>query len=256
MAVDIEIPADVRAALGPDGVRAIEALSTLAGGRCPACQTALPAEGPAVVVLVHSSTTAHAAYVHPPCAALLPGHVIAAPDDTLAAAWPDEIDMGISVVLLDQAGAVMPVLIAQLTRSRMFLASRQTGPLGDLTDVVVSTLLQQGFGLVTRLREAPRRTAPGWRAVLGPLDAEGGGQLDVIDADGSLFYTGTCYPPSSWVDAIARLGWCIFYSGALDYDQEDPAATVRALRSAAASGGLVGARVPVVLPSTAADVDS
>jgi hypothetical protein len=138
----------------------------------------------------------------------------------------------------------LPVLVAEMRTSRAFAAQGPAGQLGDLTDLLVSGLLERGFTLVTRLREAPRKAAA-WSAVISP-GAGGAVQVDITDPAGGLFYTGTAYLPDRWPDAAQRLGWCVLYSGVVELPRPGaPGVALRVLRSAAAAGGLVGARVAV-----------
>ncbi len=239
---EIRMSDEVRALLGPDGARRIErAFRSLAGGHCPVCRRDLPAEGPANVVLVCSSTTTQAAFAHPACTDSM---VLRVSDDMLAQVLPDEADMTVSALMLEHARALLPVLVAELPTHRAYHAQGPAGSMGELTDVLVSALLEWGFDLVTRLREAPRRTADCAATVRAGTGAAV--QLDIVGPGGTLFYAGTACPPEGWAEATRRYGWCVLYAGPVGLGSAGEAsAALKALRAAAGRGELVGARLPV-----------
>jgi hypothetical protein len=114
-------------------------------------------EGAARVRLARSTTVTNAAFAHPGCA---PSVVIDVTDEQMAEAMPDEADMAMTAALVEHGGGVLlPTLLAEL-EGAAYAAQGPAGTLGELTDVLVSTLLARGFALVTRLRQAPRH-APG-----------------------------------------------------------------------------------------------
>ncbi|WP_327299951.1 hypothetical protein [Streptomyces sp. NBC_01197] len=119
--------------------------------------------------------------------------------------------------------------------------------------MVASHLLAQGFQLVTRLRQAPPQVAE-WIGVLllghGPAGEDG---LLILDPDGRQFFTGSVELPDGWLQLAARYGWAVLYVGTVGLDElrHDDKAATKALRAAAQTGQLVGARIAVGTPPAA-----
>jgi len=243
--VDIRMSERVRAALGPDGVRRImDDFPSLTGGYCPVCKLALPAEGPANVLLVCSPTTMQAAFAHPRCT---DSTIIDVSEDTMTAATPDEDRMDVSALMLEHAGTLLPVLVAELPMHRAYAAQGPAGHIGELTNAVVSGLMSWGFDLVMRLRQAPRATLD-VTATIRP-GAGAAVQLDIpalAAGQTGYFYSGTAHPPQGWAEATGRYGWCVLYAGGVGLGPEGTEAdALKALRAAAGRGKLVGVRLPV-----------
>jgi hypothetical protein len=235
--------APVRAALGTEAARHVEA-APLGSARCVACRRPLPASGPVTVVVLRGSHETHAAFAHPGCS---DSTVRDMPDAALAEAWPDEQDMHMTPVVLTQGGGLLAALVAELPVARAFAASGPAGALGELTDAHLSALLDPawGFVLVSRLREAPRRTAHCSATFTGAGDRPV--QLDVLGPRDTILYTGSAgVLPAGWRAAADRLGWCVLYAGRLSLGESGATVdALRELRAAAGRGELVGARVPV-----------
>jgi hypothetical protein len=226
---------EVRRLLGADGAARVNEIP-LGDGHCPVCRQSLPPAGPVTVLLVCSATVTNAAFAHPDCMA---STVIPAPDD---AATRDEMDMTMTAVMLEHHGAMLPTLLAELPGAA-YVAQGPAGAFGDLTNLLVSASLESGFALVTRLGAAPG-PAPGWSATLEPA-AAGLAGLHVREPGGGSLYIGTVRPPERWPAAVERYGWCVLYTGAFRLTDRSPAGVLRTLHSAAAAGGLTGARIPV-----------
>ncbi|WP_431776318.1 hypothetical protein [Streptomyces cucumeris] len=238
---DLQMSPEVRALLGPEGiVRAAEV--SLATGQCVTCGQ--PLDGTVNMVVRTGGSYTHVVYVHDRCG---PSQVIQMGPDFAPAAPADGYAMTITAAVLDHGGADLPVLIAE-TVGKAYVVN--DGP-GELTNVVASHLLGQGFHLVTRLRQAPPQ-ANEWVGVLllghGPAGEDG---LLVLDPDGGQFYTGSVDLPDGWLPQAARYGWAVLYVGnvgGLDPRTHDTKATTRALRTAAQAGQLVGARISIGTP--------
>jgi hypothetical protein len=210
---------------------------SLAGGHCPVCRENLDPAGPATVLVVRSPHTTNVAYAHPDCVAL---DVIDISDEEMAAAWTDGgLQMTVTAALVGHGQALLPTLVAEL--DGWAFAHGAAGQLGDVTNLVVSTLLELGFALVSRIHEPPRKVA-GWSAVLRP-GAGAAVQLKITDSHSGVFYEGTVYPPMGWLDEAQRYGWIVGYSGAVRLGGNGEAWKI--LRTTAAGGGLVGGRVPI-----------
>jgi hypothetical protein len=112
-------------------------------------------------------------YAHPQCAAS--GVYEVAEDAGLPVAPDQALDIRITAGPLDHGRAPLPTLVAELVM-RAFAGQRARG--GDLTDLLVSGLLERGFSPAGRLREAPRSAGAGPRSGFGCGEA---GQLgDVL----------------------------------------------------------------------------
>lgn len=243
---EILTSAEVREALGVDGMRQVQRAS-LTEGRCPFCQRGLPADGPVTVVMARSSTITHAAYAHPQCSASV---VLDVPDELLAQSWPDAMDMGVTLALVPHGQALLPVIVAELPNSRAYRANGPAGRMGELTDLMVSGLLERGWALVSRLREAPRKVA-GWTVAMRPGTAAAKLMMTITANDATVFYEGTAYPPPGWQAAVERYGWCVLYAASVAVGEAtEYGASLRELRAASARGDLVGARVTVAWDAT------
>ena len=242
---EILMSPDVRATLGPDAARRIAAVGSLSPGHCPVCRQDLPANGPAVVLVVRGTASVSAAYAHPACT---PSTVIDVPEEVLAAQMPTELDMAMTTLLVEHGGVRLPVLVAEMPTAMAFHGTGQPAGLGELTNMLPATLLGQGFSLISRLRSAPRKAA-GWVAAIGSDSEVGVVPLVVLAPDATVFYTGTAQLPAGWGPAARNLGWCVLYGSGTPVgwpETVDGRMGLRALRSVAASGDLVGARVAVV----------
>ncbi|MFD5236070.1 hypothetical protein [Streptomyces tendae] len=243
--VDLHMSPEVRALLGPEGLaRAAEV--SLTNGQCVVCER--PLTGTVNMVVRTGGTFTHVVYVHDRCG---PSQVIQMGDDFAPAAPADGYAMTMTATVLDHGGAALPVLVAE-TVGKAYVVT--DNPTGELTNVVASHLLGQGFQLVTRLRQAPSQAAE-WVGVLllghGPAGEDG---LLVLDPDGGQFFTGSVDLPDGWLTEAARYGWAVLYVGnvgGLDPQAHDPKAAARALRTAAQAGQLVGARIAVGTPAAA-----
>ncbi|MFP3989512.1 hypothetical protein U9R90_18935 [Streptomyces sp. E11-3] len=236
---DIRMSAAVRAVLGPDGVSQAASV-TLATGVCVVCEQNLDPEEPANVVVAVGCSVAHVRYSHLACA---DSAVVEVPAQDLRPTPGDGgVTMRMSAGLVEHRGTVLPVLMAEL-QTPVFL---RDGAGSELVDVLSSGLLQGGFSLIGRLRQAPAPAAQ-WVAAFGdPCGSEGAAPLHVLEPDGTIFYTGTFVPSAAWVREVERYRWCVLYAGRIglaDVPGQDQRATTRALRTAAAAGRLVGARL-------------
>ncbi|MCQ8194628.1 hypothetical protein [Streptomyces rugosispiralis] len=241
---DLHMSPEVRALLGPEGLaRAAEV--SLTDGQCVTCRQ--PLDGTVNMVVRTNGSFTHVVYVHDRCG---PSEVIPMGPDFAPAAPADGYDMTMTAAVLDHGGADLPVLVAE-TVGKAYIV--QDGP-GELTNVVASHLLGQGFHLVSRLRQAPPQV-PEWVGVLllghGPAGEDG---LLVLDPEGGKFYAGSVDLPDGWLTQAARYGWAIFYVGnvGLTAPRQDARTTVKALRTAAQAGQLVGARIAVGTPPAGA----
>ncbi|WP_328974021.1 hypothetical protein [Streptomyces sp. NBC_00239] len=242
---DLHMSPEVRALLGPEGLaRAAEV--SLANGQCVVCDQ--PLTGAVNMVVRTGGTFTHVVYVHDRCG---PSQVIEMGEDFAPAAPADGYAMTMTAAVLDHGGADLPVLVAE-TVGKAYVVT--DNPTGELTNVVASHLLAQGFQLVTRLRQAPPQVAE-WVGVLllghGPAGEDG---LLVLDPDGGQFFTGSVDLPDGWLTQAARYGWAVLYVGnvgGLDPQACDAKAAAKALRTAAQAGQLVGARIAVGTPAAA-----
>ncbi|MFD8621678.1 hypothetical protein [Streptomyces sp. NPDC059513] len=242
--LQLHMSPEVRALLGPEGLaRAAEV--SLATGQCVTCRQ--PLDGTVNMVVRTGGTYTHVVYVHDRCG---PSQVIRMGDDFAPAAPADGYAMTMTAAVLDHGGADLPVLVAE-TVGKAYVVS--DSPTGELTNVVASHLLSQGFHLVSRLRQAPSQAAE-WIGVLllghGPDGADG---LLVLDPDGGQFFTGSVQLPDRWLQLAARYGWAVLYVGTVGLDElrHDDKAATKALRAAAQAGQLVGARIAVGTPPAA-----
>ena len=238
---ELRMSAEVRALLGPEG-RARAAEVSLDTGQCLTCGQ--PLGGTVNTVVRTGGTYTHVGYVHDRCG---PSEVIQMGPDFAPAAPADGYAMTMTAAVVDHGGANLPVLVAE-TVSKAYVVT--DSPTGELTNVVASHLLGQGFHLVTRLRQAPPQVAE-WIGVLliahGPAGEDG---LLVLDPEGGQFFTGTVDLPDGWLTQAARYGWAVLYVGNVGLTgPSDDRATLKALRAAAQAGQLVGARIAVGAPS-------
>jgi hypothetical protein len=236
----ITVPDVVRQAIGADAARQTAQVGSLAGGRCPICQDALPEQGPATVVVVRGGTVLRASFAHNDCAARVHPVLDITPEEALRT-WDEGLDMGLVTVMLEFGGGHLPGLVAHLTTANAWAVNESTG---ELTSLITSGLLERGWSLVTRFRQAPRAMPAGWLVTIDGPPQDGPATVNITDADGVLFYVGTADLPDGWTALAQRLTWCAAFSGNVQYP-DDMAAGNRALRTAANKGGLVGARLPV-----------
>lgn len=242
---DLHMSPEVRALLGPEGLARAAEIS-LTTGQCVVCDW--PLTGLVNMVVRTGGTFTHVVYVHDQCG---PSQVIQMGPDFAPAEPADGYTMTMTAAVLDHGGADLPVLVAE-TVGKAYVVT--DNPTGELTDVVASHLLAQGFHMVTRLRQAPPQVAE-WVGVLllghGPAGEDG---LLVLDPDGGQFFTGTVDLPDGWLTQAARYSWAVLYVGnvgGLDPQAHDAKAATRALRAAAQAGQLVGARIAVGTPAAA-----
>ncbi|MEU0074074.1 hypothetical protein ABZ027_31735 [Streptomyces sp. NPDC006332] len=243
---ELHMSPEVRGLLGPEGLaRAAEV--SLATGQCVTCSE--PLTGTVNMVVRTGGTYTHVVYVHERCG---PSEVIQMGPDFAPATPADGYAMTMTASVLDHGGADLPVLVAE-TVGKVYIVN--DGP-GELTNVVASHLLGQGFHLVTQLRQAPPQ-ADEWLGVLllghGPAGEDG---LLVLDPEGGQLFTGTVDLPDGWLTQAGRYGWAVLYAGNVglpDPRSRDHKATARALCAAAQAGQLVGARIAVGTPSAPAD---
>jgi hypothetical protein len=240
---EILISDEVRAALGTEGAQRAAALYH-AGGRCTVCDRELPPPGPVTVVLATGGGQYHVSYAHPDCSRSI---LIELPAAVMNAAMPDVLDMVITALVVDEDERVLPALVAETPTGVPMLADARGDQPGELASVMTTTLLRQGFSLVWDFEELPAR-AGGWRIAVRP-DRPGVLHLEITGRQGLLFYTGTALPPGDWLSVAERARWCVLYASAEPVpwpDVVDSAGTLAALQTAAATGGLVGAQVPIV----------
>ncbi|WP_438297802.1 hypothetical protein [Streptomyces sp. HUAS TT7] len=241
---DLHMSAEVRELLGPEGLaRAAEV--SLTDGECVACRQRLT--GTVNMVVRTNGSFTHVVYVHDRCG---PSEVIAMGPDFAPAAPADGYAMTMTAAVLDHGGADLPVLVAE-TVGKAYVIS--DSPTGELTNVVASHLLSQGFHLVNRLRQAPP-PVPEWVGVLLPGQGpDGSDGLLILDPDGGRFFTGSVELSQGWLQLAARYRWAVLYCGNVglaELRHDDKAAT-KALRAAAQAGQLVGARIAVGTPPAA-----
>ncbi len=240
--VELQMGPEVRALLGPEGLaRAAEV--PLADGQCSTCRR--PLDGTVNIVVRTNGSFTHVGYVHAGCG---PSEVIEMGDDFGPAAPADGYAMTMTAAVLDHGGADLPVLVAE-TVGKAYVVNNGSG---ELTNVVASHLLGNGFHLVSRLRQAPPQAAE-WVGVLllghSPAGEDG---LLVLDPEGGQFYAGSVDLPVGWLTQAARYGWAVLYVGTVGGPgptTHDAKATARALRTAAQAGQLVGARIAVGTPA-------
>lgn len=231
---------EVRALLGPEGIARAADIS-LTSGICASCRE--PLTGTVNTVVLTGGTFTHVVYVHDRCG---PSEVIQTGAGLGPSVPADGYDMTMTAAVLDHGGADLPVLVAE-TVSRAYIVN---GPGAELTNVVASHLLGQGFHLVSRMRQAPPQ-APEWIGVLllghGPAGEDG---LLVLEPDGGQFYAGSVELPDGWLAQAARYGWAVLYAGHVGLAdlRHDSKAAAKALRTAAQAGQLVGARIAVGTP--------
>ncbi|MFD9714444.1 hypothetical protein ACFWBR_41485 [Streptomyces sp. NPDC060006] len=242
--LQLHMSPEVRALLGPEGLaRAAEV--SLATGQCVTCRQ--PLDGIVNMLVRTNGSFTHVVYVHDRCG---PSQVIRMGDDFAPATPADGYAMTMTAAVLDHGGTDLPVLVAE-TVGKAYVIN--DGP-GELTNVVASHLLAQGFHLVARLRQAPPQV-PEWIGVLllghGPDGSDG---LLVLDPEGGQFFTGSVELPDGWLQLAARYGWAVLYVGSVGLDElrHDAKAATKALRAAAQAGQLVGARIAVGPPPAAA----
>jgi hypothetical protein len=233
--VDIRMNAQVRKLLGAEGIRQVTTV-TLADGHCPFCGNGLPANGPVNVVVVQTGNLTQAAYAHIGCA---DSGVVALPAELAAVAWPDELDMTVSMGIVRHGPIGLPTVIAELPKSRAYAASG-SDQLGELTDLMASLLLERGFSLIGRVREVPD-PAEGWTVAIQPETGDAAA-MQITAPDGGIFYEGSAYPPAEWRTLAEQHGWCVVYAASTPLAGEDAELE---LRVAAHRGELVGARVAV-----------
>ncbi len=219
MVPDIRVSPRVRAVLGADATAQALAVS-LTAARCAVCQDIIGAAGPATVVVTLRGTVKHVRYAHPSCT---PPTVVENGDPLELPA--DGLDMEMTAGLIRHGNTDLPVLLAELS-SPVFAQDTH----GATTNMLASGLLERGFALVGRIREAPRKI-PGWTANLT------GDQLRITDPDDTPFYTGDINLPPGWLEATTRYRWCVLYTGGIAVDDTaTPDAVVTMLRATASAG--------------------
>ncbi|MFF1482929.1 hypothetical protein ACFVYD_36225 [Streptomyces sp. NPDC058301] len=165
---DIRMSTEVRTLLGPDGVARASAV-TLANGRCLACEKKLDPAEPANVVVRVGGPVAHVRYAHQHCAE---SAVVELPAQRPRPAVPDEVPgvaMQMTAALVAHGSSILPVLVAELL-APVYVRDRAGS---ELTDLLTSHLLQRGFHLVGRLRQAPGHVAH-WQAAITPVHGPDG----------------------------------------------------------------------------------
>ncbi|NMI63189.1 hypothetical protein [Streptomyces sp. RLA2-12] len=243
---ELQMSQQVRALLGPEGVaRAAEV--SLADGTCVYCRTCL--EGTVNMVVRTNGTFVHVVYVHAACG---PSEVVPLPDDHQPPVPADGYDMTMTAAVLDHDGTNLPVLVAEtVAKAYAFDGSSGPGPIPELTSVVASSLLGDGFTLISRITQEAPPQIPEWVGVLllghGPAGEDG---LLVLDPEGGKFYAGSVELPDSWLPAAAHYGWAVLYVGDVGLAElrGDDKDAVKALRAAAQAGRLVGARIAIGVP--------
>ncbi|MFJ2561248.1 MULTISPECIES: hypothetical protein [unclassified Streptomyces] len=242
---ELQMSPEVRALLGPEGLaRAAEV--SLVDGTCVYCRTRL--EGTVNMVVRTNGTFVHVVYVHAACG---PSEVVPLPEDHQPPVPADGYDMTMTAAVLDHGGATLPVLVAEtVSKAYAFDDSSGPGPMSELTNLVASSLLGDGFTLISRIKHAPPQI-PEWVGVLllghGPAGEDG---LLVLDPEGGKFYAGSVELPDSWLPAVAHYGWAVLYVGDVGLAElrDDAKAATKALRTAAQAGRLVGARIAIGTP--------
>ncbi|MFE7268202.1 hypothetical protein ACFU9B_40395 [Streptomyces sp. NPDC057592] len=237
---ELHMSPEVRALLGPEGLaRATEV--SLADGQCVTCRQ--PLDGTVNMVVRTNGTFTEVSYAHARCSR---SEVSQMGPDFAPAAPADGYAMTMTAAVVDHGGADLPVLVAE-TVGKAYVVN--DGP-GELTNVVASHLLGQGFHLVSHIRQAPAQVSE-WIGVLlldhGPADEDG---LLILDPEGEKFFVGTVELPDGWLQLAVRYGWAVLYVGNVGLTElrHDDKAATKALRTTAQAGQLVGARIAIGSP--------
>jgi len=240
---DVRVSDEVRAALGSEGAQRAAVLfhtGVRTGVRCAICNRELPAAGPVSVLLARGGGLYHVSYAHPHCSR---STLVELPAAVMDAAMPDALDMTVTALVLDQAGKLLPALVAETPTGVPLMADARGDQPGKLVSVMTTTLLGQGFGLVLDLEELPGR-AGGWRIATRP-ERPGVLHLEITGRRGLLFYTGIALPPGDWTSLAERSRWCLLYVAAEPVpwpDEVGPDGTLAALHAAASTGAWPASR--------------
>lgn len=230
---DIRMSAPVRQLLGSEMERKVLD-APLDQARCPVCGLPVPPAGPVNVVIGVSALLRRITFAHPGCAPSALMREDLDPKDVL----PDEVSMNMEALLIAHGGVELPVLAAERP-----LDAYQPTAGGELTNLLVATLLNEGMALIPRLREAPRLMLD-WAATLTPRPP-GPDHLLIESAPGRLFYDGDLPVVAGWWDAVERYGWCVLYSGNHVGRADGSGVDLHTLKAAAAAGTLVGGRLRI-----------
>lgn len=247
----IEISDQVSAVLGPEATRQAREIS-LVDAQCVGCNGPLGPQDDSTVVVVKNDHFTYVRYAHARCTL---SQVIEVPDDTPAPfASSDGVTAAVTAALIEHGSVVLPTLITEIS-VRTYTTSSGHTEHGDLVDILATHLLGQGFSLVGRLREAPRKVE-GWQVDLTLVSTDGlftEAKLQMTEPDGTLFYDGDVHLPPQWLQGLDHYGWCVLYvgnPGVAELPHTELKARLRALRAAAGAGRLVGARLPVTVIPT------
>ncbi|KOU33638.1 hypothetical protein [Streptomyces sp. WM6378] len=248
---DIRMSADVRTALGPDGVAKAGAV-TLNNANCLVCETKIYPDEPANVVVrvagLERATgrIAHVRYAHARCHASAVVEIPEARSPAPSAMPDDGMAMRMTAATVEHGRSVLPTLVAELEAPVYLNAG--TGAGVELVDVLASRVLARGFSPVGRMRQAPAHADQWLATYTTPAGLDRISQLTVMEPDGTLFYTGTIAPPPQWTAGIEQYGWSVLYVGKIGLagiPANDQRAKTRLMREAAAAGRFVGARITV-----------
>jgi hypothetical protein len=244
----IQISDQVSAVLGPEATQQAREIS-LVDAECFGCNGPLGPQDDSTVVVVKNDHFTYVRYAHARCS---PSQLIEVPDDVQAPFATDAgVTAAVSAGLIEHGNVVLPTLITEIS-VRTYTTSTGDVGRGDLVDILATHLIGQGFSLVGRLREAPRKVE-GWQIELTPLGTDGlftEAKLQMTEPTGTVFYDGDVHLPPQWLAGLDRFGWCVLYvgnPGVAELPHTELKARLRALRTAAGAGRLVGARLPVTV---------
>lgn len=165
-------------------------------------------------------------------------------DPDLAAALDDEkLTLWASPGLLDDPDRPDLGQLAVLALVPSIIVQARPQPGAELIDVLTSSLLGSGFGLLARVEPVDLVALPvldQWSAL---LDRDGG-LLRITEPDGTL-YDGDLgpAPPDGWHDALRHRGRLIvIFATGVDIGADDRGDRVD---GAAAEGRIVGAQLPL-----------
>lgn len=231
--ITVEMSPDVQRVLGPDGMA--QARKEAQRADCLSCTERIT-DRANVVVTGADGMQVHVWFAHPACR----------PSAVTELREPSRNPTdGMRMTTLPPlpGGHGRAVLVAEPETPHFFADTPET----ELTDVLASYLLSQGFEAVSDT-ETPPPFLERWLAVLAKASGveSGNNLLTVLGGNEEVFCTGPAFTPARWRRVAMESGECTLYYGpaGLEPASRDFPAQNRLLEVAVKDGRLLGARVP------------
>lgn len=218
----------VEAELDPAALAQALTPQRLERARCGVCNRWADVDEPMAISVIVGRGLKRTFATHPKCA---PSQVLRDDSDDPSGMMPKD-GLDVLAVPLIRRPAPHGVVAIEMTGS----LTTSAGPT-DLVDISISTLLEEGFGLLMSTLDQDIPRPSGWRAIIGA------GQLEVTSPAGVPLYLGPVVEMSPWLDAIERSGELVVVAGSLLGTRDpDPVASLEvAIGAGRAVAGIVPA---------------